>query len=99
MKNPIAIFIKLLNSDSGKKAWKITDYIVSFTLRIYLIPIVFGLIFSLQNPIGLVFLGMVISSVFPYTEYILIPKIDKKFDIYRNHKEKGFKEMEESKSE
>ena len=91
MKNPIAIFIKLLNTDSGKKARKITDYIVSFTLGVYLIPIVFSLIFSLLNPIGLVFLGIVIFSVFPYTRYILIPKIDKKFDIYRNHKAKGFK--------
>ena len=82
MKNPIAIFVKLLNTDSGKKAWKITDYIVSFTLKIYLIPIVFGLIFSLLNPVGLVFLGMIIFSVFPFCKYILIPKIDKKFDIY-----------------
>ena len=72
----------------GEKDYKITDYVVSLTLKDYFIPIIVGLIFSLLNPIGLICLGMVIFSSFPFTKYILIPRIDKKFDIWKKNRTK-----------
>lgn len=82
MKNPIVIFNNLLKTKSGRKAMKITNYIVSFSLKIYSIPIILSLIYSMINPIGILFLGIILISIFPFCKYILIPKIDKKFNIY-----------------
>lgn len=82
-KNPFKIFIKILKTDSGKKAVKITRYVATTTLIVYIPTIILSIILCLVHPIGLLYMLAVIFSAFPYTKYILIPLIKNKFEIYK----------------
>lgn len=83
MKNPLKIFNKILKTESGKKAAKITRYIVATAMLVYIWPIILSMALCLIHPIGLLCILAIILSVFPFTKYILIPLIKKNFGIYK----------------
>lgn len=83
MKNPLKIFNKILKTESGKKAVKITRYIVATAMIVYIWPIILSMVLCLIHPIGLLCILAIILSVFPFTKYILIPLIKKNFGIYK----------------
>lgn len=83
IKNPLKIFIKILKTESGKKAAETTRYIVATAMIVYIWPIILSMALCLIHPIGLLCILAIILSVFPFTKYILIPLIKKNFGIYK----------------
>ena len=83
VKNPFRIFFEMLKTDSGKKAAKITRYIITIAMLVYIWPIILSMILCTIHPIGLLCILAVILSVFPFAKYMLIPLIKKNFGIYK----------------
>lgn len=83
VKNPFRIFFEILKTESGKKAAKITRYIVTTAILVYIWPIILSVALCFMHPIGLLCMLTIILSVFPFTKYILIPLIQKNFGIYK----------------
>lgn len=83
VKNLLEIFFEILKTESGKKASKITRYIITTAMLVYICPIILSMALCLIHPIGLLCILAIILSVFPFTKYILIPLIKKNFGIYK----------------
>lgn len=73
VKNPLKIFCEILKTESGKKAAKITGYVITSAMLVYICPIILSMALCLIHPIGLLCILAIILSVFPFTKYILIP--------------------------
>ena len=77
--NPFDIFLRLLETDSGKIAAKRTSHVLKITLLIYIpLLIITFILFVKFNAYALLFLLLVFLSVFPYCKYVLIPLSEKK---------------------
>lgn len=94
--NPIEVFIRLANSESGKIATKRTKYVLKITAIVY-IPLISLIVYLLsRNPndvhIGVITLiSFTILSAIPFAKYILAPLSEKKYDeIVRSVRGKSY---------
>lgn len=79
--NPIKIFCEIMKTDSGKIAYKRTDYVLKVSLLVYIPLIVFCvLLFVKYNYMALPIWLLVILSIFPFAKYVMIPLSEKKKD-------------------
>lgn len=79
--NPIKIFCKIMKTDSGKIAYKRTEYVLKISLLIYIPLIAFCIfLFVKYNYMALPVWLLVILSAFPFAKYVMIPLSEKKKD-------------------
>lgn len=88
--NPFEIFCKMMETDSGKIAYKRTGYVLKVSLSVYTpLVILYVILFAKYNYMALPLLLLVILSTFPFTKYIMIPLSEnKRNDIEKSVRDK-----------
>ena len=80
--NPFEIICRMMETDSGKIAYKRTGYVLKVSLSIYVpLAILCVVLFAKYNYIALPIWLVVILSAFPFAKYIMIPLSEKKRKI------------------
>ena len=91
--DPIEIFIRMMETDSGKIAYKRTKHVLKVSFLIYTPLIILCVaLFAKYNYMALPLWLLVILSTFPFAKYIMIPLSEKKRNdiensIRKNHME------------
>lgn len=79
--NPLKIFNKMMETDSGKIAWLCTMYVLKITLIAYLpLAILCVALLVKFNYLALPLWLVVILSTFPFAKYVIIPLLEKEHD-------------------
>ena len=79
--SPFEIFSRMMETDSGKIAYKRTGHVLKVSLSIYVpLAIICAVLFAKYNYMALPVWLVVILSAFPFTKYIMIPLSEKKKD-------------------
>lgn len=77
--NPIKIFCEIMKTNSGKIAYKKTEYVLKVSLSVYIPLIVFCIfLFVKYNYMVLPVWLLVILSAFPFAKYVMIPLLERK---------------------
>ena len=79
--NPFEIFNKIMETDSGKIAYKRTGHVLKVSLSIYIpLAILCVVLLAKYNYMALPVWLVVILSAFPFAKYVMLPLSEKKKD-------------------